>query len=199
MQHGTCIGRLQTLRPRDAAGSQGTHREELAMKHRCSAYTVTVGALLLFVMGFGCAGPVRSIPLSDLETHPVSSDNESVRIVVSSLDALFTHYEMLKGRSLEISAPATYYGRKGYWTWYLLLEDNRQSLRCYTHHYRLYADRFAVLLLKNAMRAQAPITVVGTLYDDGLDLEQIMYNGQLVRTDIMPEMFYPFPWGRYYW
>lgn len=169
------------------------------MKHSLSAYVVSAGALLLLVMGFGCAGPVRRIPLSDLETHPVASDNASVRIVVSDLDDLFTHHATLKKRRLEVSAPVTYYGRKRFWTWYLLLEQDDRRLRCYTHHYRLYADRFAVLLLRNAIREKGRITVVGTLYGDGLDLEQIIYDGQLVRTDLMPETFYPFPWGRYYW
>jgi hypothetical protein len=158
------------------------------------AYAAAV--LLAFLICAGCAAPMRKAPVSELKKNPSLGDNESIQFIVAELQDVCTHYEALEDNAIEVTAPVTYYGRRQFWTWYLLVEESGCTLRCYTHHYRLRADRFAELLLESAMREGGEITVVGTLRSRGLETRMILYNGQIVRTDIRPH--YLIPWMHYY-
>ncbi len=159
------------------------------MKTSVCAHAAVV--LLSFLICAGCAAPMRKAHVSELKKNPSLGDNESIQFIVADLQDVHTHYEALEDNDIEVTAPVTYYGRRQFWTWYLRLEESGCTLRCYTHHYRLRADRFAELLLESAMREGGEITVVGTLRSKGLETRIILYNGQIVRTNIRPPHLIP--------
>jgi hypothetical protein len=120
--------------------------------------------------------------------------------ITAGIDDIVQRFELYRGKQVEVAAPVSYYGRLKYWTWYLTLEEQGKQLRCYTHHYRLSADRFAIMMLKQAMYAKAPITVVGRVFKDGLDIVQMMYDGSVIRPDLKARDAVPFGWeGSWGW
>jgi len=151
--------------------------------------------ILLISMVFmsGCALRENvKVNLDAFTQNPESYEGKRV-IITATLDDVLERYYAYKGKEIELTAPVGAYGSRGYWTWYLFLEQDEDKLRCYTHHYRLRPDNLAVNMLKRLDHQKGLITVTGILRQDGLDLETLSADGSFVRTDYMPT--YP---GYYY-
>ncbi len=149
--------------------------------------------LLLLVPVNGCLPK----PAVRVDINTFLSDNETLNgktvIITASLDEITTRYELYLNREVEVTAPVSYFGSKGYWTWYLMLEENGKTLRCYTHYYRLEAGSDAIRMLRVLRSKKGYLTVTGTLRRDGIDLKTMTYDNQTVRTDYRPPTrFYPF-------
>jgi hypothetical protein len=104
-------------------------------------------------------------------------------LITTELKALKEQYALLEGKHIELTAPVSYFGDRKFWTWYLLLEKDGETLRCYETKYRLYPERNAVLLLTKARREGGEITVRGKLYYDGIELNYLIYKNYGVDTN----------------
>lgn len=150
-----------------------------------------VGAVLLLVMVSGCTKPRIRVSLDQFIQTPSAYKQYEV-IISATIDDVAERRDQYLGKTIEVTAPFSYYGTKSYWTWYILLEENGKKLRCYTHYYRLYAGWDAENLLMWARSEQGKLTILGTLQKDGLDIREIMYKDQVARPDFKPVSPYPF-------
>ena len=105
-------------------------------------------------------------------------------VITTTLEDIVSRYDLYRGKKIELSAPFSYYGTKSFWTWYILLQKGDNALRCYTHYYRLRPDSSSINLLKRAENKKEAIKIIGFLYQDGLDIKEIYYNGISVRPDV---------------
>lgn len=106
-------------------------------------------------------------------------------IITAPLEDVVLRYDLYKGKKIEVSAPFSAYGTRGFWTWYVMLQKGEKTLRCYTHYYRLKPANDAINLLKRAESKKEPITITGFLYRDGLDIKEMVYDG----ISVVPERF----------
>lgn len=106
-------------------------------------------------------------------------------IITATLEDIVLRYDLYKGKKIEVSAPFSFYGTRGFWTWYVMLQKGEKTLRCYTHYYRLRPANEAINLLKRAESKKEPVKIIGFLYQDGLDIKEIYYDG----ISVVPEMF----------
>lgn len=142
-------------------------------------------------------------PVVRVDIDTVLKDNETIAgktaLITADLKDILDRYDLYLDRNVEVTAPVSYFGSAGFWTWYLLLEQDGQTLRCYTHYYRIEPGRDAVTLLSILRSQKGRLTVTGTLRRDGIDLKTMTYNSQTVRTDYRPpSRFYPyFGWPFY--
>ena len=104
-------------------------------------------------------------------------------IITATLEDVVSRYHLYRGKRVELTAPFSYFGTKGFWTWYIMLQKGENTLRCYTNHYRLKTANEAVNLLMRAKRKKESITVLGVLNNDGIDIEIFSYDGISVRPD----------------
>ena len=112
-------------------------------------------------------------------------------VITAVLEDVVSRYSLYRGKKIEITAPFSYFGARSFWTWYVLLQKDEKTLRCYTSHYRIKASNRALNLLRLARHKKEPVTVLGVLYKDGIDIERISYDGMSVRPDIdLPSVFY---------
>jgi hypothetical protein len=109
--------------------------------------------------------------------------------ITATLEDIVSRYHLYLGKTIEVSAPFTYYGSEKFWTWYIRLQNGENTLRCYTHHYRIKPQNRATNLLLKAKNKKEPITVRGVLNRDGLDIKEFFYDGLRVR----PESFWVRP------
>jgi hypothetical protein len=109
--------------------------------------------------------------------------NENV-VITGTLEDIVSRYHLYLGKRIEVSAPFTYYGSKEFWTWDIRLQNGENKLRCYTHYYRIKPANEATNLLLRAKNKKEPITVLGVLYRDGLDIDEFSYDGFKVRPYI---------------
>jgi hypothetical protein len=107
-------------------------------------------------------------------------------IITTDLDTIVENFTLYKGRHVELTAPFTYYGKKGYWTWQLFLEKDGKKIRCYEHTYRQYPGKDALYLLKRAEAEDGVITVRGKVWPNGIELSRLFYNDFAVNTDEKP-------------
>jgi len=171
------------------------------MQQKAKPFLRAAGCLALIILA-GCAAHEQvRVDLNTFLSNQTAYEGKRVTIT-ASIDDVLRRAELYRGRQVEVAAPVAYYGRKQYWTWYLLLEEHGRQLRCYTHHYRLWADRFAIMMLDQAMHAKEAVTVVGHLHRDGLDIEQLTYDNSTIRTDLKHFDVAPLGWwggwGWYY-
>ena len=103
--------------------------------------------------------------------------------ITATLKDIVSRYHLYLGKQIEVSAPFTYYGSEKFWTWYIRLEKGADMLRCYTHYYRIKPENRATNLLLMAKNKKEPITVIGDLHRDGLDIKEFFYDGLRVRPD----------------
>ncbi len=115
-------------------------------------------------------------------------------IITATLEDVVSRYDLYRGKKIELSAPFTYYGNKGFWTWFILLQEGENTLRCYTHYYRLRPDTSAINLLKRAENKKESIKIIGFLYQDGLDIKEIYHEGMSVRPDVFTRRGYYLGW-----
>ena len=122
----------------------------------------------------------------DIDTYinnQASYINKEV-IIKATLEDIVSRYSLYLGKRIEISAPLTYFGSKKFWTWYILLQKDEHTLKCFTHYYRLKAANEAHNLLLRAKSKNEPIRVLGVLFKDGLEIEVFSYDGLYVDPSI---------------
>ena len=102
-------------------------------------------------------------------------------VITATLEDVVSRYDLYRGKKIELSAPFSYFGSEKFWTWYILLQKDENTLRCYTNHYRLRTAKEAVSLLMRAERGKKSITVLGVLNNDGIDIEIFSNDGISVR------------------
>jgi hypothetical protein len=115
-------------------------------------------------------------------------------IITATLEDIVSRYHLYRGKKIELSAPFSSYGTKGFWTWYIMLQKGENTLRCYTHYYRLRPDSSAINLLKRAESKKESIKILGFLYQDGLDIKEIYHDGISVRPDVFIRRGYYLGW-----
>jgi hypothetical protein len=115
-------------------------------------------------------------------------------IITATLEDVVSRYDLYRGKKIELSAPFSSYGTKGFWTWYVMLQKGENTLRCYTHYYRLRPDSSAINLLKRAEYKKGSIKILGFLYQDGLDIKEIYHDGISVRPDVFIRRGYYLGW-----
>jgi hypothetical protein len=115
-------------------------------------------------------------------------------IITATLEDVVSRYHLYRGKKIELSAPFSSYGTKGFWTWYVMLQKGENTLRCYTHYYRLRPDSSAINLLKRVESKKGSIKIIGFLYQDGLDIKEIYHDGISVRPDVFIRRGYYLGW-----
>jgi len=105
-------------------------------------------------------------------------------IITATLEDVVSRYHLYRGKKIELSAPFTYFGIGKFWTWSVMLQKGGNTLRCYTHYYKSKPSNDAINLLRMAGSKNEPITILGVLNKDGIDIEKFSYNGASVRTDM---------------
>jgi len=149
-------------------------------------------AAAVLLLAAGCGAPLVRAPLDDVLTDPAAYKAREL-IVTADIRDVLGRYNLYRDRRIEVTGRLVYYGTRSFWTWHLTLADGEDRLRCYTHHYRLSVGRDAAVMLLRALGAHKPLTVNGVLRNDGIDIMEIIYEGQRVRPDYKPPEapFYP--------
>jgi hypothetical protein len=141
---------------------------------------IFLSAMILFS---GCASKEQvRVDIDKFILDQASYINKDVTIT-ATLEDIVSRYHLYLGKQIEVSAPFTYYGSEKFWTWYIRLEKGANMLRCYTHYYRIKPENRATNLLLMAKNKKEPITVIGDLHGDGLDIKEFSYDGLRVRPD----------------
>jgi len=142
----------------------------------------TLTIVLLLSMA-GCAPkPLIKVDIDTYLKNQVQYKDKNV-VIVTTLKEVMAHYDLYKGKDIELSAPVTYYGKSLFWTWYLMLEKDGMKLRCYEDKYRHYPDPLAVDVGLRARSSGDEVTVRGKLYSDGISLDRIIYDGYDINTN----------------
>ena len=105
-------------------------------------------------------------------------------IITATLEDIVLRYDLYSGKKIELTAPFSYYGIGKFWTWSVMLQKGGNTLRCYTHYYKSKPSIDAINLLRMARSKNEPITILGVLNKEGIDIEEFSYNGASVRTDM---------------
>jgi hypothetical protein len=148
------------------------------MKH--SIKCIFLCAVILFS---GCTVKEQVRVDIDKFTKDQASYIDEDVIITATLEDVVSRYDLYRGKRVELSAPFSYFGTKGFWTWYIMLQKGENTLRCYTHYYRIKPTNEAINLLRRAEGKKESIKVLGFLYQDGLDIKEIYHDGILVRPD----------------
>ena len=136
----------------------------------------------------------------DLDTYLKNQQQHKDKrvVITASLQDIAEHYDRYKNREIQVSAPLTYYGSSGFWTWYVLLEKDGKKLRCYEYRYRIYPDPSAVDLALSARSQGGNVTAQGELMSDGLELNRLKYSGYDIDTNSDLYKYRYMPLGRYW-
>jgi hypothetical protein len=139
--------------------------------------------LVLLLSMAGCAPkPLIKVDIDTYLKNQVQYKDKNV-VIVTTLKDVMAHYDLYKGKDIELAAPVTYYGKSLFWTWYLMLEKDGMKLRCYEDKYRQYPDSLAVDVGLRARSSGDEVTVRGKLYSDGISLDRIIYDGYDINTN----------------
>lgn len=139
--------------------------------------------LCTVILSSGCTGSGRvRVDINEFIKDQASYIDKDV-VITATLKDVVSRYDLYRGKNVEISAPFSYFGTQGFWTWHILLQDDESTLHCYTHYYRIQPSTAAIDLLKRAQRKKDAITIIGLISRDGLDIEEIFYDGIFVRPD----------------
>jgi hypothetical protein len=145
-------------------------------------YYLMICALVFTV---GC---LRNAVRLDLDTYlqtQASHEGQDI-IITASLEDVLARYSLYKGKKIEVTAPVAWYKSYGFWTWHLLLVENRSSLRGYTHYYRIEPGWDAINLLARAIHGKRPVTVLGILTKDGIDIQRLTCDNESATTSFKP-------------
>jgi hypothetical protein len=123
------------------------------------------------------------VDLDKFTRDQASYINEDV-VITATLEDVVLRYDLYRGKKIETSAPFIYFGKGKFWPWSIMLQKDEHSLRCYSHHYKSQPSNAAINMLGMAKSKNEPITILGVLNKDGIDIEEISYNGASVRTDM---------------
>jgi len=107
-------------------------------------------------------------------------------IITASLEDVLARYSVYENKKIEVTAPVAWYKSYGFWTWHLLLVENSASLRCYTHYYRIEPGWDAINLLDRARSSKRPVTILGILKKDGIDIQRLACDNESATTSFKP-------------
>ena len=126
--------------------------------------------LLIVGMFLGCS-PKPAIRV-DLDTYlqRTGQYNGKTIIITASIEDLQKRCELYKNKVVETSGVVLYYGSKSFWTWYILLEKNGKTVRCYAHQYKVEPGRDALHMVRWAQSEKGEISVQGKLRNDGIEI-----------------------------
>ncbi|MCX8042506.1 MAG: hypothetical protein N3B18_00085 [Desulfobacterota bacterium] len=165
---------------------------------RLKKYALAFSVFVFCIMA-GCAPRQRIVlELDQYLAHPEAYKQYDV-IISARVNDILERYDDYRNKRVQVTAPFEYFGHYGFWTWHIMLNDNGNRLRCYSHHYRISAEWDAKNLLMRARAAGKPITVNGLLYRDGIDILEITYDDQIVRPHVKPVRVYPWLWHYPFW
>ena len=136
--------------------------------------------LILFMST--CSRTIIRVDMDTFLEHQAFLEGKSV-LITTELKAVKEQYALLEGKNIELTAPVSYFGDRKFRTWYLILEEDGKTLRCYESKYRLYPERNALFLLMKALDEGGEITVRGKLYYDGIELNYLIYKNYVVNTN----------------
>ena len=140
--------------------------------------------LIAFILFSGCTVKKQvRVDIDKFITDQTSYIDEDV-VIIATLEDVVSRYDLYRGKKIELSAPFSYFGIGKFWTWSVMLQKGEKTLRCYTHYYRSKPSIDAINLLRMARSKNEPITILGVLNKDGIDIEEFSYNGASVRTDM---------------
>ena len=139
--------------------------------------------LIAFILSSGCTVKEQvRVDIDKFIKDQASYIDEDV-VITATLEDVVSRYDLYRGKKIELSAPFSYFGSDKFWTWYVMLRKDKNTLRCYTNHYKLRTANEAISLLKRAKRKKESITVLGVLNNDGIDIEMFSNDGISVRPD----------------
>lgn len=158
---------------------------------------ICFAAACIIVQAPACSHPpqVRA-PLDHVLSDPGAYEDCELIVTASIRDVLENH-SLYQDRRIEVTGELAYYGSRSFWTWYLMLADQQSELRCYTNHYRLSVGRDAEVMMQRAAKEKKPLTINGVLRNDGIDIREILYEGQMVRPKFKPPVLYNVPGSMY--
>lgn len=117
-------------------------------------------------------------------------------LIKTDLEDVLDQYKLYEGKNVELTAPVTYYGDRGFSRWYLTLEKDGKGLRCYEERYRYYLPWKALYLVRWAKSEGGEVTARGKLKKDGIELYQLAYKDLTINTSTVPFVHdYRFPSG----
>jgi hypothetical protein len=139
----------------------------------------------VFFMHAGCIHEPLRLDLDTYIKNKPSYAGQDI-VITASLDDVLARYSLYENKTIEVAAQVLYYRSYGFWTWYLILEENGKKLRCYTHYYRIEPGWDAVNLLERAIHGKRAVTVLGILKKDGLDIERLTCDNETAITSFKP-------------
>ena len=124
----------------------------------------------------------------DMDTYLQNPDEYKRKkiVFITNLEDLLNRYELYQDKEVELTAPIIYFGKEGFFTWYLTLEKDEKQIRAYEEYYHNWIDQNAKGILARAHIEGGDVTVRGKLKEDGIELNQFVYNEYVVNTNTRP-------------
>ena len=139
-------------------------------------------ALSFLILLLGCTSLTRV----DSKTYMLNPGMyEGMYTLISAdLEEVVDNYQQFEGLNIEIAAPITHFEERDSPSWYLVLEKNGKVLRAYERSYLRFVPPDADYLARWAKREGDPVTVQGTLYAWGMELDQLIYKDLTINTNV---------------
>jgi hypothetical protein len=153
--------------------------------------------LLSVVMFLGCSSkPSVRVDMDTYLRNTGQYSGENI-IFTASIEDLQKRYELYKDREVEVAGVVLYYGDKNFWTWYILLEKDGKSVRCYAHQYRVEPGRDALHMVRWVQSDKGELTVQGKLRNDGIEIRYMRYKGDTVTPYYKPTDHLTLPYSNF--
>ena len=145
---------------------------------------VICGFIFLAFLVTGCTHMIKT----DMDTYLKNQEAYKRKKIVFTTDVkdLVDRYELYQGREVEISAPISYFGKKDFSTWYIILTRDEKQIRAYEDNYKSYINSDALQLITWAKSEGGSVTVRGKLKEMGIELNKLTYNAYVVHTNSRP-------------
>ena len=163
------------------------------MKLVCACFA----AACIIVQATACSHPPQVRATLDAVLSDPGAYEDCELIVTASIRDVLENHSLYQERRIEVTGELAYYGSLSFWTWYLMLADQQHELRCYTNYYRVSVGRDAEVMMQRAAKEKKPLTINGVLRNDGIDIREILYDGQMVRPKFKPPVLYNVPGSIY--
>ena len=152
-------------------------------------YTKISGELfgLFFLVALsltGCAHVIKT----DMDTYLHNREEYKRKKIVfaADLEDLVDRYDLYRGREVELTAPITYFGQEDFYTWYLMLGSGEKTIRAYEENYHNYINQDFLEVVTGAKNEGGEVTIRGKLEEQGIELNQLVYNERLIHTNRRP-------------
>lgn len=149
----------------------------------------TVPLMIILVLISACSHLIKT----DMDSYMQNREAFKWKKVVftTDLEDLLERYEIFQGREVELSAPVAYFGKENFPTFYITLEQDGKQIRAYEENYHRYIHGDTLQLLIWAKSEGGKVTVRGKVKDDGIELNQLVYNEYLINTNKRPYTYRP--------